>query len=136
MYIIFTFLYIRIFVENNSADDYSRLQEARDLQAYFGLLNLDTHQLQVQKVLLLDYHASMETSLTLDRELLTQLLMMVSLSMMLMEKELDSPSELAQELNLPLNYQGSDKLLLREENHQALDDITFTMLHAGDDLET
>jgi|694.fasta_scaffold51216_1 hypothetical protein len=99
-----------------------------------GLLNSDTHQLQVQKVLLQDSHVSMEMNLILVGEPFPQLLMMVSLSMMLMEKELDSPSELAQELKVPLNYQKSDKPLHGEVNHPALEDTTFTVLHAGDDL--
>jgi hypothetical protein len=95
---------------------------------------LDIPQLQVQKVLLQDSHASMEMNLTLDGELLPQLPMMVSLLMVPMEKELNSPLEPAQELKLPLNYQESDKLLLGEANHQAMEDTTFTVPHAGDDL--
>jgi hypothetical protein len=98
-----------------------------------GLLNSDTHQLQVQKVHLQDSHASMEMILTLDGEPLPQLLIMVSLSMMQMERESHSLLELAQELKLHLNYQESDKPFHGEVNHLALEDTTFTVLHAGDD---
>ena len=51
-----------------------------------------------------------------------------------MEKELNSPSDHAQELKPPLIYQKSDKPLPGEVNHQAMEDTKSTVLHAGDDL--
>jgi hypothetical protein len=54
--------------------------------------------------------------------------------MMPVENLSNLASELAQELKLPANYQEPVKTLLGEVFHQALEDTTSTVPHAGIDL--